>query len=292
MKDGPRGIRRELSRSVRPAVRRSVVFLLLVAPAAHGQQLRPLPVRSSAATFDTAMTTPLLKRPWVRPVSSLLVPGSSQLATGHARGWVYLAAELWVVSRVIAEGHSGRELAGQFRTLMFDVARKQFTPNRTDGAWDYYEAAEKFVESGAYNAGPGGTFTPEPDTTTFNGSLWLLARRTYFTNPDSTPPPQSAPYQAALRFYIAHAVPDQLRYSWRGARLEQDLYRSQIHASDDAFRARTNYLGALVLNHLVSAIDALITLRAQARPAVLPTITVQPGTAGQQAVVVRWTGRF
>ncbi|MFI5208448.1 MAG: hypothetical protein ACHQX4_10590 [Gemmatimonadales bacterium] len=260
--------------------------------AADGQALRALPPNVTARLRDSAAAIPLLKRPWVRPVGSLLVPGSGQLAGGQSRGLVYLAAELWIVSRAIESGRSGRQTASQFRTLIFDVARKQFTPTRVDGPWDYYEAAEKFVESGVYNANPGGAFTPEPDTTTFNGSLWLLARRTFFANPDSTPGPLSAPYQAALRFYEAHAVPDQLRYSWRGARLEQDVYRSEIKNSDNAFRARTNFYGALVLNHLVSAIDALISLRLGNRPGAVPRLSIEPGQDGTDVLVFAWSRRF
>ena len=270
-----------------------VLLLPLARPrAADGQALRVLPPNVVAGPLDSASATPLLRRPWVRPIGSLLVPGSGQLAGGRSRGLVYLAAELWIVSRAISTGHTGREQAGQFRTLMFDVARKQFTPTRVDGPWDYYEAAEKFVESGVYNANPGGTLVPEPDTTTFNGSLWLLARRTFFTNPDSTPGQLSPAYQAAVRFYEAHAVPDQLRYSWRGARLEQDVYRSQIRASDDALRARTNYLGALVLNHLVSAIDALISLRLRSRPGAAPRLSIEPGQDGGDVLVFAWTRSF
>jgi hypothetical protein len=271
---------------------RYVAFLLLVASPVHAQALRTLPPNLIASSRDTALPTPLLKRPWVRPVGSLLVPGSGQLAAGQSRGLVYLAAELWIVSRAIESNRTGHEAANQFRTLLFDVARKQFSPIRVDGPWEYYEAAEKFVESGVFNANFGGPLTPEPDTTTFNGALWLLARRTFFVNPDSTPAPLSAPYQAAIRFYIANAVPDQLRYSWRGARLEQDVYRSHIRASDDALRARTNYLGALVLNHLVSVVDALISLRLGNRPGAMPSVSFQAGQSGGDVLVFAWNWAF
>ncbi len=269
-----------------------VLLVAAVPSAADAQALRALPRPMGAGLRDSTGATPLLRRPWVRPIGSLLVPGSGQLAAGQSRGLVYLAAELWIVSRAIESNRTGRQSASQFRTLLFDVARRQFTPSRVDGPWEYYEAAEKFVESGVYNANPSGAFAPEPDTTTFNGSLWLLARRTFFVNPDSTPAPLSAPYQAALHFYAAHAVPDQLRYSWRGARLEQDVYRSHIRASDDALRARTNYLGAVVLNHLVSAIDALISLRLGSRPGAMPRLSVQPGQSGADVLVFAWNRPF
>ena len=276
------------------SVPRCLAVMLFVASPVQAQALRARAPNVVMRLADTVppLPVPLLKRPWVRPIGSLLVPGSGQLAGGQSRGLVYLAAELWIVSRAIESGRSGRQQAGQFRALLFDVARKQFSPIRVDGPWEYYEAAEKFVESGVFNANFGGPFAPESDTSTFNGSLWLLARRTFFVNPDSIPAPLSAPYQAAIRFYIAHAVTDQLRYSWRGARLEQDVYRSQIRASDDALRARTNYLGALVLNHLVSAVDALISLRLGSRPAAMPRVSVQPGQAGADVLVFVWNHQF
>ena len=41
-------------------------------------------------------------------------------------------------------------------------------------------------------------FAPAIDTTTYNGAMWQLARRTFFTNPDSTPSTDSDAYQRAL----------------------------------------------------------------------------------------------
>jgi hypothetical protein len=264
---------------------------LLVAPAVVRAQALP-PTWTAVATVlpDATPPAPLLRRPWVRPVSSFLVPGAGQLLGAQARGLVYLAAELWVASRALESGRRGRQSAARFRDLAFDVARRQFSAARVDGGWDYYESMEKFVESGAYNAaGSAGAFAPEPDTGTFNGSVWRLARHTFFVNPDSIPDPLSVPYRAALAFYQTHAVGDALRWSWRGARLEQDIYRREIAVSDDAFRARTNYLGALVLNHVASTIDALISLRLGARRTALPRLRFG---ASPDDVVLGWHAEF
>ena len=51
------------------------------------------------------------------------------------------------------------------------------------------------------------------------------------------------------------------RWSWKDAQLEMDAYAQKIRSSDDDFRFATTYLGAIVLNHLASAVDAFITLR-------------------------------
>lgn len=208
---------------------------------------------------------PLVRQPWVRPLASLVVPGSGQLLGGQDRGLVYLATEIWILARAVALDREGRRERARFQELAFRVARAQFTASRQDGSFEYYESMTHFVESGAYDTDAGPGFAPESDSLSFNGSLWLLARRTYFANPDSLPDPASAPYLAALAFYQSRAVGGEFRWSWRNARLEQDVFRGAILASDDAFRAATNYFGALVLNHLGSAIDALITVRTSGR---------------------------
>jgi hypothetical protein len=232
---------------------------------------------------------PLLRRVWVRPVASLVAPGTGQLLAGQARGAVYLAFELWVASRAIASSRRGSEQAARYRELAYDVARRQYSPSRVDGPFDYYETMEKFVESGVYDADAGPAFVPEADPTTYNGSVWSLARRTFFQNPDSLPDPASPAYLQAVAFYQERAVAGQFRWSWRGARLEQDVFRGAIRSSDDAFRQRTNYFGVLVLNHLVSAIDALISAKAAGRSPAVPQLRFQ---ANPEAATVVWTGRF
>ena len=228
-------------------------------------------------------------KPWMRPVLSVLVPGSGQLAAGQPRGLVYLAVEAWLVARTLSAGQRGRSERAQYRALAFDIARRAFTNARVDGPFEYYETMEKFVESGTYDLDPGAGFAPETDTTTFNGFTWLLARRTFFANPDSAPDPNSASWNSAIAFYAGRAVGPGFRWSWRGARLEQDVFRGAIRASDEAFRERTNLMGALVLNHLVSAIDALISVRAGRRPAAMPQVHFQ---AAPEAMTLVWTGFF
>ncbi len=243
------------------------------------------PVRPSAPSV-TAVAAP---HPWTRPVLSLAVPGSGQLVNGQARGLVYLAVEAWVVSRALAAGQRGRAERAQYRALAYNIARRAFTPIRVDGPFDYYETMEKFVDSGVYDRDPGNSFVPETDTTTFNGFVWQLARRTFFVNPDSAPDPSSLNWNHAVAFYAGRAVGPNFRWSWRGARLEQDVYRVAIRSSDDAFRERTNYFGALVLNHLASAIDALISARMGHRPAAMPQVRVETAPGG---VTLLWTGSF
>jgi len=231
--------------------------------------------------------TPLHQRPWIRPLASLLVPGAGQLLAQQERGVAYLAAEVWVIARAVALDQRGRRDRERYRDLAFRVARRRFSNLRLDGPFTYYESMEKFVESGVYDADTGPAFAPEPDTSTFNGSLWLLARRTFLAEADSLPPPDSPSYLAALAFYQERAVPPAFQWSWRDARLEQDVFRQTIRGSDEAFRSATNYLGALVVNHLVSAVDALIAVRRGRHPG-LPAVEALPG----EAVSVLWRLTF
>lgn len=228
------------------------------------------------------------ERKWL-PLASLVVPGSGQLLSGRSRGLLSLAVEAWLIARVVGLERKGDHEARAYRDLAFDIARRSFAPSvRQDGPFEYYETMEKWVESGRYDADPGPDFLPESDTTTFNGSVWALARRTFFANPDSIPPPTSQAYADALEFYGERAVRTEFRWSWANARLEQDVFRASIRASDNAYRTRTNFLGMLVLNHLASAIDAFISARGS-RPPAMPRLEFR--TAPDEAVL-GWRLRF
>ncbi len=179
---------------------------------------------------------------------------------------VYVAGETFILSRFLRLTHDGRRGAERYRDLAYAVARRGFTQARRDTVFEYYETMERFSASGEFNRNPdpAGRVIPEDDPTTYNGSIWLLARRTYWPDPDNPPPPGSGPDLAALSFYRAHAVGPDFRWSWRDASLEQQEYRATIRSSDDAFRSAQNQLGLLLANHLVSAIDALISSRLSA----------------------------
>jgi len=221
----------------------------------------PADSASAPSVIPAALREPLWRRPWVRPLASLVVPGSGQLLGGHDHGMAYLAAEVWFLVRAIALSTEGRRQRSAFITLGYDVARAQFDPVRLDAPWEYYEAMSHWVESGRYSLTITGPVAPETDTLTYNGAMWLLARRNYLANPDSIPPATDPAYQAAIAFYKQRAFGFAYQWSWRNARLEMDTYAESIRESDNAFRGATNYLGAILLNHLASAVDAFIALR-------------------------------
>jgi len=239
----------------------AVAVLLAVPVAAAGQD--------SAATAGAG--GPRI-RAWLRPVASLLLPGTGQLLAGQDRGAIYLATEVYVVSRFLQLDRQSSREAERFRRLAYDVARRPFTISRRDTVWEYYETMERFAESGAFDSDPGGSFAPESDPTTYNGSVWLLARRTFWADPNVPPSPTSEEYQNALTFYRERAVGPDFLWSWRNATLEQQAFRDAIRRSDNAFRGAQTQLGLLLANHVLSAVDALISSQVSAavgRPAEL-----------------------
>lgn len=201
---------------------------------------------------------------WVRPIASLLIPGMGQFLGNHDRGAIYLVAEALFVTRYLAFGAEGRRERTQYRDLAFVVARGAYAPTTRDTVFEYYEQMGRYIESGPYD-GSSGALVPPTDPRSYNGAIWELARRTYFTNPDSTPDVTSEEYQRAIAFYTRRAIGPNFQWSWRNAGLEQDLYRQTIHQSDEAFRRATQQLGLVLANHLVSAVDAFISGRLATR---------------------------
>src|SRR6266571_8594037 len=157
---------------------------------------------SAAAAKDSLLRASM----FLRPLASLLVPGTGKLLAHQDRGAVYLAAEVYLVSRFAQLDREAMAEAQRFQNLAFDVARRTYGHVRSDTIFENYEQMERFAESGAYDADPGGAFVPETDSVTYNGSVWLLARRTYWEDPNVPPDPTSPQYWKALQFYQARAV--------------------------------------------------------------------------------------
>jgi hypothetical protein len=158
----------------------------------------------------------------------------------------------------VAEAERGRD---RYKTLARDVARAIAGDPRPPGSWPYYEAMEKFVESGAFDRVPGGDVDPEIDETTYNGSIWKLARDTYWADPNVPPPSDSPAFVNAINLYQRRAVQSNQQWSWRNAALEHDQYRRNISRSNDAFRRAREQLGVLLANHLLSMTDAFASVR-------------------------------
>ncbi len=197
---------------------------------------------------------------WWAPIASALLPGSGQATLDQDRFLAYMAVEGYVLLRYRSDLDEARRQRRAYRALALEVARALVPGPKPIGDFAYYERMEHFVESGSFDTDPMlNGVQPEPDTSTFNGSLWLLARRTFWADPDSVP--DAAAYAIALDFYLNGAVRPAFRWSWRGAELEHDLFRQTIVRSNDAFRRSITDLGILLANHVLSAVDAYVTVR-------------------------------
>jgi hypothetical protein len=232
----------------------------LLVPRAQAQDPPPKPPAAPPVTLWRYLSDSS-RAQWVRPTASLLIPGAGQLMGGSDRAALYLVAEVLFLTRFLSLQRDGRSSANQYHDLAFNVARGAFDPGIRDTVWDYFEAMGKYIESGPFNTGPGPDLVPPSDESTFNGKIWQLARDTYLQRPDSAPDPGSAEYARALDFYRRRAVGPNFRWSWRSAAIEQDLFRQAIRSSDEAYRRARQQLGLLMANHLLSAVDALISSR-------------------------------
>lgn len=199
--------------------------------------------------------------PWFAPVLSAIAPGAGQGLLRQQRGVVYAAAEVYFVVRAIEASRDARREREAYRDIARRVARAPFPGERPDGAWAYYERLQYFLESGAYDRDPAGRFAPETDETTFNGSIWRLARETFWRDPDEAPDETSDAYRRAIAFYQARAVDEAFRWSWRDAQLEQDVYRQTIDRSNDAARRARQMVGLVLANHALSLVDAYVGVR-------------------------------
>lgn len=239
---------------------------LLLGTAAPAQD--PPPAAGSRAKRPTSLSQFLSdsgRARWLRPVASLVIPGTGQLLGRSERGMLYLVSETVLLTSAISLQHDGQGQARKYRDLAFEVARRPFAPQRRDTVFDYFEAMGKYLESGPFDTDPGPNLVPPTDPRTFNGHIWRLARETFFPHPDSMPDPDSPAYRRALDFYRRRAVGPNFQWSWRGAGLYQDLFRQSIRASDDALRRARQQMGLILANHLLSAIDALISARRAGR---------------------------
>lgn len=234
-------------------------------PVALASSPRGIPLRSvsdgSTAPVVLGAARPDAPAPWWAPVLSGVVPGAGQFVLGQQRSVGYLVAEGYLLLQQVRARRDADRDREAYRALAFEVARARFGGERPRGSWDYYESMEEYLESGAFDRLPGGAIDPETDESTYNGARWLLARETYWLDPAVPPVVGSPEYQRALAFYQARAVPDAYRWSWRDARLQQDVYAQTIASANRSVQRAVNYAGLIGANHLVSLIDAYVSVR-------------------------------
>ncbi len=194
-------------------------------------------------------------------LASAILPGAGQALLRSVRAFIYVGIEALGWVRYSRQQNDGDRFRTRYRDLSRTVARAAFNPAGPDGDWDYYERMEKFSASGAYDRVPGGDLDPESDPSTYNGSIWLLARQTYWRDPNTPPASSSNEFQSALGFYTKRAVPSDLQWSWVGAAEGFQQYRRSVAASNTAFKRAEQTAELIIANHILSAVDAYVSVR-------------------------------
>ena len=223
------------------------------------------PAAAAISCADAAVCAPAVRsgsrHDWWAPVASGILPGVGQARLGQDRFIGYMAVEgfLWV--RYLTDRRAGTDARNEYRDLAIRVSRAPYAGPKPQGNFEYYERMEHWIASGVYDSDPTAAFAPETDSTTFNGKMWSIARTTFWSDPRTPPPIGSPAYEAAIRFYVQNAVPPEYQWSWRNSPLHQDVYRRSVRASNDGFRHAAQDIGAVIANHVLSTVDAYISLR-------------------------------
>lgn len=261
------------------ATRVLVVACAALLPAGARAQLRPapagvaLPARAAAAPDpDSAagfgrririgpLHIPRRDSSWWVPLASAALPGSGQAMLGQDRFIAYLAVEGFAILSYLDQRAEQSRSTAHYQALATNIARAFYPGPYPVGSWAYYESMEHYKESGVFNLTPGFGFTPEVDPATYNGAMWLLARQTYWNDPNVQPAATSAEYSKAFAFYTSRAVQPQYRWSWTGYGFEWDLYVQSIERRNQAARDARFDMGLLIANHLLSMVDSYVTVR-------------------------------
>lgn len=283
---------------IRPRIAPSALAVLLLPTAvfhAEAQQLR--------TTWEVPLTAvapePAPAASPAAPLLSAILPGAGQYRLDQRRWIVYAAVEaagwLWFRDRRA----TGLDFEARYRDLAWDVARTGTTGPRRDGDFHYYETLARYERSGAYDADAAlAGVQPETDPSTYNGAVWALARAMFFPAGVDSLPADAPEYARALEYYAGRAIAAEFSWSWAGKAEARARYRALMDESDDALRSATRTLGLILANHLVSAVDALVSTRLRARRATPPPFELESDlrVRGREAtwsatVHVPWPGR-
>ena len=193
-------------------------------------------------------------------ILSAVLPGAGQHVIGQERRWLYLGLEAAGWFAYVNRRSAGADATHAYRDFAWDRARLQAEP-RMDGDFDYYETLSKWQQSGAFDEDLGQVgVQPEVDAATFNGSIWSLAS-SLFLGGMPVLSPTDPQYLRALAYYEENAYDNAYLWEWRGRGADQDAYRSLITDSDEKYRQARHVMGAIIANHVVSAVDAFVSAR-------------------------------
>lgn len=239
------------------------IALLLLATAAPAAARQSEALRGGTAAAARAPVRLSIEPPEVSVngglafLASAVVPGAGQYLLGSDRWIAYGAVEIWAALSWYDQRRTARSLAERYRDVAWQVARRISTGERRDTVFEYYEAMAHYRTSGAFDLEPNlPGVQPEVERGTFNGDLWALAVGLH----GATTEPGTPGYERALAYYVERAIPSGYAWAWSGG-LEQQVFVDLIAESDAAFRSAARYVGVVLANHIVSAVDALVIAR-------------------------------
>ncbi len=186
--------------------------------------------------------------PALAPVASAILPGAGQYLQKQDRWVAYLAVEGLGWWKLIHDRNERARQEDEFKTLARTVARARFSADGPDGDWRYYEMMRDFKESGAYSRSET-HLEPETNDSTFNGYTWRVITGTITNKAD------------ALALYAQRAYKDDMLWSWTNAQLQLDLFTRSTEKRNDADAAAKADIAVLMLNHLISMVDAYSVFR-------------------------------
>jgi len=189
---------------------------------------------------DTAAPPP---RVLLRPLASLLLPGAGQLMGGQDRGAVYLATEIYFVSRFLQLNRDASREADLFQALAYDVARRAYSPraatrcSSTSSKWSASTRVGATTPTRDRRSCPRATRTPT------NGFRVAARPAHVLGGPRHAPRPDVAVVLAGLAVLSGARRGTGFRWSWRDHSLEHEVFRETIRRSDDGFRGAQNQVG-------------------------------------------------
>ena len=193
-------------------------------------------------------------------LTSLVLPGAGQHRLDQRRKWVYLAIEVTAWAFHFERRSRGADLRDRYRDLAWTEGRVR-GEERVDGDFDYYETLSHWTRSGVFDAdGAIAGIQPEPDPAAYNGFIWERAQGIFFPAGQTVEPGDPA-YTQALDYYVRDAYGTGFLWDWSANPDAQLEFARLIERSDDRFRQATTVLGAVLLNHFVSAVDAFTSAR-------------------------------
>jgi hypothetical protein len=191
---------------------------------------------------------------------SFLLPGLGQhYLADRSRMWIFGALEVAGWAAFLERRSSGAGLQDVYRDFAWSRGRVQ-RASRMDGDFDYYEALTKWGRSGAFDSDPAQQgIQPEVDATTYNGTIWTRAQGLFLGG--SAGQEGDPGYEQARAYYVDNAYGTEFLWDWSEDPAGQSELGDKIEESDERFRQATTFVGVIIANHLVSAIDAFITGR-------------------------------